>query len=143
MSDLKIFHIRNIIKQKEMANIKTKIDEWEVRDLEDNGVLKVYVEHNTEMGNYGVPGIQVWYTVAGGTSIVNYEPNHVERWAYQAQKNNATEYLLTDYSWMYYDDTYVKNSLVIGDTLKARVSVKVRSKKDAITKEYDLPFTLE
>ena len=125
-----------------MANIKTKVDEWEVRDLEDNGVLKVYVEHNTEMGNAGVPGIQVWYTVAGGTSIVNYEPNHVEKWAYQAQKANETEYVLTDYSWMQQEDTYIKNSLVVGDKLKAKVSVKVRSKKEAITKEYELPFTL-
>ena len=39
-----------------MSNIKTKIDEFEVRDLEDNGVLRIYVEHNTEMGNQGVPG---------------------------------------------------------------------------------------
>ncbi|MCB0532746.1 MAG: hypothetical protein H6574_21210 [Lewinellaceae bacterium] len=126
-----------------MANIKTKIDEWEVRDLEDNGVLKIYVEHNTEMGNRGVPGIQVWYTVAGGTSIVNYEPVHVERWAYQAQKANETDYLLSDYSWVNYEDMYIKNSLVIGDKLKAKVSVKVRSKNEAITKEYELPFTIE
>ncbi|MCB0621642.1 MAG: hypothetical protein KDC43_19965 [Saprospiraceae bacterium] len=126
-----------------MTNIKTKIDEWEVRDLEDNGVLKIYVEHNTEMGNRGVPGIQVWYTVAGGTSIVNYEPGHVERWAYQAQKAGDSEYLLSDHSWMYHEDTYVKNSLVLGEPLKARVSVKVRSKQEAITKEYELPFTLE
>ena len=126
-----------------MANIKTKIDEWEVRDLEDNGVLKIYVEHNTEMGNQGVPGIQVWYTIAGGTSIVNYEPNHVEKWAYQAQKAGESEYLLKDYSWMYHEDTYIKNSLLIGDKLKARVSVKVRSKNEPITKEYDLPFSLD
>ena len=125
-----------------MANIKTKMDEWEVRDLEDNGVLKIYVEHNTEMGNRGVPGIQVWYTIAGGTSIVNFEPIHVEKWAYQAQKANSNDYLLTDYSWVNHEDTYIKNSLVIGDKLKAKVSVKVRSKKDAITKEYELPFTL-
>ncbi len=126
-----------------MSNIKTKIDEWEVRDLEDNGVLKIYVEHNTEMGNQGVPGIQVWYTVAGGTSIVNYEPNHVERWAYQAQKANETDYLLTDYSWINHKDMFIKNSLIIGDKLKAKVSVKVRSKAAPITKEYELPFTLE
>ncbi|MEZ4775386.1 MAG: hypothetical protein R3D00_19535 [Bacteroidia bacterium] len=125
-----------------MPNIKTKIDEWEVRDLEDNGVLKIYVEHNTELGNQGVPGIQVWYTIAGGTSIVNFEPNHVEKWAYQAQKANVSEYLLSDYSWMYYEDTYIQNSLVIGETLKARVAVKVRSKKEPIVKEYELPFTL-
>lgn len=126
-----------------MSNIKTKIDEWEVTDLEDNGVLRIYVEHNTEMGNRGVPGIQVWWTVAGGTSIVNYEPVHVERWAYQAQKAGVTDYLLADYSWVNHEDTYIKNSLVLGDKLKARVSVKVRSKKEPITKEYELPFTLE
>ena len=126
-----------------MANIKTKIDEWKVRDLEDNGVIRIYVEHNTEMGNRGVPGIQVWYTIAGGTSIVNFEPLHVERWAYQAQKNGESEYLLTDYSWINHDDMYVKNSLVLGEKLMAKVSVKVRSKKDVITKEYELPFGLE
>lgn len=126
-----------------MSNIKTKVDEWEVRDMEDNGVLRVYVEHNTEMGNQGVPGIQVWYTVAGGTSIVNFEPNHVGRWAYQAQKADTTDYLLTDYSWIPGEDQYIKNSLVVGDTLKAKVAVKVRSKKDPIVKEYELPFGLD
>ncbi|MCB0518874.1 MAG: hypothetical protein H6577_21085 [Lewinellaceae bacterium] len=126
-----------------MTNIKTKIDEWEVRDLEDNGVLKIYVEQNTEMGNRGLPGIQVWYTIAGGTSIVNYEPNHVEKWAYQAQKANESEYLITDNSWIYYEDTFIKNSLVIGDELKAKISVKVRSNKEPITKEYKLPFTID
>ena len=125
-----------------MSNIKTKIDEFEVRDLEDNGVLRIYVEHNTEMGNQGVPGIQVWYTIAGATSIVNYEPNHVAKWVYQAQKANVSEYLLTDYSWMYYEDTYIRNSLVIGDTFKAKVAVKVRSNQEAIVKEYELPFTV-
>lgn len=126
-----------------MSNIKTKIDEWEVRDMEDNGVLRVYVEHNTEMGNQGVPGIQVWYTVAGGTSIVNFEPNHVGRWAYQAQKADTTDYLLTDYSWIPGEDQYIKNSLIVSDTLKAKVAVKVRSKKEPIVKEYELPFGLE
>ena len=101
------------------------------------------LEHNTEMGNRGVPGIQVWYTIAGGTSIVNYEPLHVERWAYQAQKQQIELYLLTDYSWMTYEDTYIKNYLVLGDILKARVEVKVRSKAKPTIKEYDLPFSLE
>lgn len=126
-----------------MSNIKTKIDEFEVRDLEDNGVLRIYVEHNTEMGNRGVPGIQVWYTIAGGTSIVNFEPLHVERWAYQAQKQNVEEYLLADYSWITYEDTYIKNYLIVDEKLKARVEVKVRSKKAPIVREYDLPFSLE
>ncbi|MFN8346857.1 MAG: hypothetical protein U0X91_17785 [Spirosomataceae bacterium] len=126
-----------------MSNIKTKVDEFEVRDLEDNGVLRIYVEHNTEMGNRGVPGIQVWYTIAGGTYIVNFEPLHVERWAYQAQKQNTDAYLLTDYSWITYEDTYIKNYLVVGEPLKARVEVKVRSKAKPTIREYDLPFSLE
>ncbi|MBK9151835.1 MAG: hypothetical protein IPM26_12935 [Saprospiraceae bacterium] len=126
-----------------MSNIKTKIDEWEIRDLEDNGVIRILVEHNTEMGNRGVPGIQIWYTTAGGTSIVNFEPVHVERWAYQAQKAGESDYLLTDHSWMYHEDIYVKNSLVLGEKLMARVSVKVRSKKEPVVKEYELPFTVE
>ncbi len=126
-----------------MSNIKTKIDEFEVRDLEDNGVMRIYVEHNSEMGNRSVPGIQVWYTIAGGTSIVNFEPLHVERWAYQAQKQNVQEYLLADYSWVVYEDTYIKNYLIVDETLKARVEVKVRSKKAPIVREYDLPFSLE
>jgi predicted RNA-binding protein (virulence factor B family) len=125
-----------------MSNIKTKIDEWDVRDLEDNGLLKIYVEHNTEMGNRGVPGIQVWYTVAGGTSIVNFEPLHVERWAYQAQKQGTETYLIEDNSWIYYPDTYIKNYLVVGEKLKARVEVKVRSKNASVIKEYELPFSL-
>ncbi len=126
-----------------MSNIKTKIDEFEVRDLEDNGILRIYVEHNTEMGNRGVPGVQVWYTISGGTSIVNFEPLHVERWAYQAQKQNVREYLLTDYSWITYEDTYIKNYLIVDEKPKARVEVKVRSKKAPIVREYDLPFLLE
>jgi hypothetical protein len=125
-----------------MANIKTKVDEWEVRDLEDNGTLRIYVEHNTEMGNRGVEGIQVWYTV-GGTHIVNFEPVHFERWAYQAYKAQTDTLLLTDYSWAEHEDTYIKNYLVVGDTLKARVEVKVRSKMKPIVKEYDLPFSVE
>ncbi len=126
-----------------MSNIKTKIDEFEVQDLEDNGVLRIYVEHNTEMGNRGVPGIQVWYTIAGGTSIVNYEPLHVERWAYQAQKNQTNTYLLSDYSWLTYEDTYIKNYLIIAEKPKARVEVKVRSKNAPVIREYELPFSLE
>ncbi len=126
-----------------MPNTKTKIDEWEVRDLEDNGLLRIYVEHNTEMGNRGVPGIQVWYTIAGSTSIVNYEPLHVERWAYQAQKQGTEAYLIEDNSWIYYPDTYIKNYLVVGEKLKARVEVKVRSKNTSVIKEYELPFSLE
>lgn len=124
-----------------MANIKTKVDEWEVRDLEDNGVLRIYVEHNTEMGNRGVPGIQIYYPFGG---IINFEPNHVERWAYQAQKQNADVYLISDHSWMVHDDTFVKFYLVKEEKeLKARAEVKVRSKQSSIVKDYLLPFKLE
>lgn len=123
-----------------MSNIKTKVDEWEVRDLEDNGLLRVYVEHNTEMGNNGVPGIQIYYPFG---SIINYEPLHVERWAYQAFKQKTDTYLIEDHCWMVHEDTYVKNYLIIGETLKARIEVKVRSKAQPIVKEYDLPFTVD
>lgn len=124
-----------------MANIKTKVDEWEVRDLEDNGLLRVYVEHNTEMGNNGVPGIQVYYPFGG---IINFEPLHVERWAYQAYKQKTDVYLIEDYSWMVHEDTYVKNYLVIdGEKLKARIEVKVRSKAKPIIKDYELPFSVD
>jgi hypothetical protein len=123
-----------------MANIKTKVDEWEVRDLEDNGLLRVYVEHNTEMGNNSVPGIQIYYPFG---SIINFEPLHVERWAYQASKQKADTYLIEDYSWMVHEDTYVKNYLIIGTPLKARIEVKVRSKAKPIVKDYDLPFALD
>ena len=69
-----------------MANIKTMIDEWEVRDLEDNSSLKIGVASCTELGNKGVPGIQVYYL----GYIVNYEPLIVEQWAYKASKSGAT-----------------------------------------------------
>jgi hypothetical protein len=71
--------------------------------------------------------------------IINYEPLFVERLAYQAYKAGVTDYLLEDYSWTYHEDQYVKNSLIIGSPLKARVEVKTRSSKPVI-KEYDLPF---
>ena len=124
-----------------MSNVKTKVDEWEVRDLEDNGLLRVYVEHNTEMGNNGVSGLQIYYPFG---SIINFEPLHVERWAYQAYKAKTDTYLIEDHSWMVHEDTYVKNYLVIeGEKLKARIEVKVRSKAKPIVKDYELPFTVD
>ena len=122
-----------------MANIKTKVDEWEVRDLDDNSTISIYVEHNTEMGNKSLPGIQVW----SGGNIINYEPLHVERWAYAAKKANQPEYLIENSSWMVHQDTYVKYFLVTGKKLKAKVAVKVRSKDKEIVKEYELPFVIE
>ena len=118
-----------------MANQKTIIDEWSVKDLEDGSSLTITVVHCTEMGNQSVPGLQVLYM----GQIVNYEPTIVERWAYQATKAGITDYLLDDYSWMVHDDQFVKNYLISSSPLKARVSVKTRSSK-VITKEYDLPF---
>ena len=118
-----------------MANTKTPIEDWSVKDLEDGSALNISVIANTEMGNNGKPGIQVCYL--GYT--VNYEPIIVERWAYQAGKKGVTEYLLEDNSWMAHQDQYIKNYLVLGSPLKARVEVKTRSSKPVI-KEYALPF---
>ena len=121
-----------------MANIKTKIDEWEVRDLEDNSTLRIYVENCTELGNQSKPGIQVLYM----GNYVTYEPLAVERWAYQAGKADKSEYLLEDKSWMVHEDQYVKNWLIVGTPLKVRVEVKTRSSKPKV-REYELPFELE
>jgi hypothetical protein len=121
-----------------MANIKTTVDEWEVRDLEDNSALRIYVESCTELGNQSQPGIQVLYM----GHYVTYEPLAVERWAYQASKAGKSEYLLEDKSWMVHEDQYVKNWLILGTPLKARVEVKTRSSKPKV-REYVLPFELE
>jgi len=118
-----------------MANVKTVIDEWAVKDLEDGSFLVITVVNCTELGNQSLPGIQVLYM--GQT--VNFEPNIVERWAYQATKSAGTDYLLADYSWIVYEDQFVKNYLVPGSPLKARIEVKTRSSK-VISKEYELPF---
>ncbi len=120
-----------------MANEKTIIDEWSVKDLEDGSSLTITVVNCTELGNQSVPGIQVLYM----GYIVNFEPNIVERWAYQATKAGVTDYLLDDHSWMVHDDQFVKNYLVSGSPLKTRVDVKTRSSK-VISKEYELPFAV-
>lgn len=118
-----------------MANEKTVADEWSVRDLEDGSSLTITVVNCTELGNQSLPGIQVLYM--GNT--INYEPLITERWAYQASKKGVDEYLLEDNSWMVHPDQFVKNYLILGSPLKAKVEVKTRSSK-VITKEYDLPF---
>jgi hypothetical protein len=118
-----------------MANEKTTTDEWSVRDLEDGSSLNITVVSCTELGNKSLPGLQI-YSMG---NIINYEPLHVERWAYQAFKAGVTDYLLEDHSWMYYQDQFVKFYLVNESPLKARVSVKTRSSK-VITKDYELPF---
>ena len=122
-----------------MANIKTTIDEWAVKDLEDNSTISVHVVHNTEMGNQSVAGLQV---ICAGR-IVNYEPLQAERWAYHARKSGMPAYFIEDSSWTAYEDTYIKHYLVnTEEKWKARIEVKVRSKNTALVKEYELPFQL-
>ena len=121
-----------------MANIKTTIEEWAVKDLEDGSALTITVVACTELGNESKPGIQVYFM----GNIVNYEPLIVERWAYKAGKAGITEFLLDDHSWTVHEDQYVKNYLVLGSPLKAKVEVKTRSSKPVI-KEYPLPFAVE
>ena len=118
-----------------MANVKTVLDQWSVKDLEDNSAINVTVESCTELGNGGVPGIQI--TSMG--SIVTYEPNIVEQWAYKANKQQQETYFLEDKSWTFHEDQYIKHYLVLGSPLKARITVKTRSSKP-ITKDYELPF---
>lgn len=120
-------------------NVKTKIDEWDVRDLEDNTITTVLVEHNSEMGNKSLPGIQV---ISMG-QIVNYEPLHVEQWAYAAKKAGKQELLLEPSCWMVHEDRFVKHYLVTGEKLKAKIEVKVRSKDKPVVKEYELPFSVD
>jgi len=120
-----------------MANEKTIIDEWSVKDLEDGSSLTITVVNCTELGNQSLPGIQVLYM----GHIVNYEPLLVERLAYQATKAGVTEYLLEANSWLVHKDQFVKNYLVLGSPLKAKVAVKTRS-STVVIKEYKLPFAV-
>lgn len=122
-----------------MPNVTTVLETIEVRDLEDNSKLTVVVQSGTELGNKGVPGLQVLYL----GYILNLEPLHVERWAYQARKAGMETYLLEDYSWNVHPDQYIRNSLVLGNPLKVRVEVKTRSRQSPVVREYDLPFALE
>jgi hypothetical protein len=122
-----------------MANVKTPIEEWTVKDLEDNSKITIFVESGTELGNNGKPGIQIYYM----GNIVCFEPNIVEKWAYQASKAGVTEYLLEDKSWTYHQDQFVKIYLVLGNPLKARVEAKTRTMKAPTVKEYPLPITVE
>ena len=122
-----------------MANIHTVLDTIEVVDLEDNSKLTVVIQACTELGNNGVPGLQVRYL----GYVVNLEPLIVARWAYQARKAGKDVYLLEDNSWNVHPDQYIRNSLVLGDPLKVRVEVKTRSKSKPVVKEYPLPFSVE
>lgn len=121
------------------GNVVTPIDTIEVRDLEDNSKLVVTVQACSEMGNQGLPGIQVIYM----GQYVNFEPLHVERWAYQARKAGQGVWLLADCSWNVHEDQYVRNYLVVEGTLSARVEVKTRSMTKAVVRDYPLPFALE
>lgn len=121
-----------------MSNNKTIIEEWSVKDLEDNSTISVTVNSCTELGNQSKPGLQVVFM----GNIVNFEPLAVERWAYQASKKDTKEYILEDHSWMVHENQFVKTYLLIGSILKAKVEVKTRSSK-IISKEYDLPFVME
>jgi hypothetical protein len=122
-----------------MANEVKVLDTIEVRDLEDNSKLTVVVQSCTELGNKGVPGLQVHYM----GYIVNFEPLIVEKWAYQARKAGKEAYLLEDYSWNVHPDQFIRNYLVLGSPLKVRVEVKTRSKAQPVVKEYPLPFAVE
>jgi hypothetical protein len=122
-----------------MSNTKTLLDSFEVRDLEDNSVIRVAVEHCTEVGNAGKPGLQVLYM----GNIVCLEPLLAARIAYQAKKANQTEAYLEDRSWAVHQDQFVKLFLELGAEPKVRVEVKTRSKSKPVVKSYALPFTLD
>lgn len=122
-----------------MSNVKTPIDSFEVRDLEDNSTIKVHVESCTEVGNAGKPGIQVLYM----GNIVCFEPLMAAKLAYQAKKAGQTELLLSDRSWIQHQDQFVKLFLVTAPKPAVRVEVKTRSKSKPVVKTYDLPFALD
>ena len=123
-----------------MPNVQTKLDEWEVRDLEDNSMYKVVVEHCTELGNKNQPGLRIKYSIGGSGFFCIYEPWTGEKLAYEAKKAGGT-LLRKDKSWEKHEDRWLRNSLVIdGDKLKARVEIKVRSQAEPVVKEYEIPF---
>ncbi len=122
-----------------MANNRTTVDAWEVKDLEDNSTITVQVEHNTEMGNKNLSGL----LIRCFGQMVAYEPVAAGRWAYEARKAKATEYFLDGPSWTVYEDTFIKHYFVPGAVPKAKIEVKVRSEAAPVIREYELPFTLE
>lgn len=122
-----------------MSNVKTPVDTFEVTDLEDNSKIAVHVEHCTEVGNAGKPGLQVIYM----GNIVCFEPLMAAKLAYQAKKAGKTEHFLEDRSWAVHQDQFVKLFLVSAEKPTVRVEVKTRSKSKPVVKTYDLPFALE
>lgn len=121
-----------------MSNVKTPVESFEVTDLEDGSAIRVHVEHCTEVGNAGKPGLQVHYM----GNIVCFEPLMASKLAYQARKAGKSELLLEDRSWVVHQDQFVKIFLLVGNEPKARVEVKTRSKSTPVVKTYALPFAL-
>lgn len=124
-----------------MPKVETKIDEFEVRDLEDNSIYRVLVQHCTQLGNKNQPGIRITYNIGGAGYYCVYEPYSGEKLHYDAKKAGGV-LVRKDKSWEVHPDRWLRNTLVIdGDKLKARIEVKVRSKDEPVVKEYELPFT--
>ena len=121
-----------------MANDKTVIEEFEVKDLEDGSKLRVTALACTELGNESKPGIQIHFL----GNIVNFEPLICERWNYQARKSGGGP-LLLDSSWTAHTDQFIKVYFVPNPSGKprARVEVKSRTTDSPVTKEYELPFS--
>jgi hypothetical protein len=122
-----------------MTNVKTPIETIEVPDHTDGSVLRVHVESCTEVGNAGVPGMQVLYL----GNIVCFEPRMANLIAFSARSAGLDEAFLADRSWAVHEDQYVKLHLVLDTPPRVRVEVKTRSKKLPVTKEYPLPFELD
>lgn len=122
-----------------MSNTKTLVEQFEVKDLEDNSKITVLVEHCTEVGNAGKPGLQVHYM----GNIVCFEPLMAERLGYQARKAGQAEHYLADRSWDVHEDQFVKLFLVLGAPPQVRLEVKTRSRSKPLVKVYPLPFSLD
>lgn len=120
-----------------MANVKTLVDEIELKDLEDGSVLRVRVESCSELGNHGKPGLQIHWM----GNIVNFETNTGERINYQAKKAGGAPMLLESSSWLAHQDQFIKIYWVTGTPPKAKVEVKSRTTDTPVVKEYDLPFS--
>jgi hypothetical protein len=118
---------------------KILIEEIEIPDHEDGSKLRVRIEACDELGNRGVPGVQVHFL----GNICSFEPVTAERNAYLARKAGKNEFFMESDSWTSGGpEQYVKNYLVLGATPKVRVELKTRSSKPVV-KEYDLPFKLD
>lgn len=118
-----------------MANQKTLLDQWSIRDLDNNSELKITVENCTELGNQSLPGIQVFFM----GRFVNFEPHQTELWAYQAEKQGTEKLLLADSSWMPDENQFIKVYLVKGEPLKVLIEAKTKT-SGTVAKEYNLPF---